>query len=114
MAQLKMYWLPGTPIKDVRLPEGYSIRKFSRESDKLAWVECCKNGLVADDADEKTFYNDISSNPAIDLFNDVFFLDDEGISWVEETLASMTLEEKAGQVFFNVSGGGVAYRIGKA
>lgn len=28
-----------------------------------------------------------------------FFLDDEGIKWVEETLASMTLEEKAGQVF---------------
>ncbi len=78
MAQLKMYWLPGTPIKDVRLPEGYSITKFSRESDKLAWVECCKNGLVADDADEKTFYNDISSNPAIDVFNDVFFLDYEG------------------------------------
>ena len=35
----------------------------------------------------------------IDLRANPFFLDDEGISWVEETLASMTLEEKAGQVF---------------
>ena len=35
----------------------------------------------------------------IDLRANPFFLDDEGIQWVEETLASMTLEEKAGQVF---------------
>ena len=35
----------------------------------------------------------------IDLKSNPFFLDDEGIRWVEETLASMSLEEKAGQVF---------------
>ncbi len=35
----------------------------------------------------------------IDLRANPFFLDDEGIRWVEETLASMTPEEKAGQVF---------------
>ena len=35
----------------------------------------------------------------VDLRANPFFLDDEGIRWVEETLASMTLEEKAGQVF---------------
>ncbi len=35
----------------------------------------------------------------IDLKANPFFLDDEGIQWVNETLASMTLEEKAGQVF---------------
>lgn len=35
----------------------------------------------------------------IDLRANPFFLDDEGIRWVEQTLASMTLEEKAGQVF---------------
>ena len=35
----------------------------------------------------------------IDLKANPFFLDDEGISWVKETLSSMTLEEKAGQVF---------------
>ena len=32
----------------------------------------------------------------IDLRANPFFLDDEGIRWVSETLASMTLEEKAG------------------
>lgn len=35
----------------------------------------------------------------IDLRANPFFLDDEGVQWVEETLASMSLEEKAGQVF---------------
>ena len=35
----------------------------------------------------------------IDLRANPFFLDDDGIRWVNETLASMTVEEKAGQVF---------------
>ena len=35
----------------------------------------------------------------INLRANPFFLDDEGIRWVNETLASMTVEEKAGQVF---------------
>ena len=35
----------------------------------------------------------------IDLKAKPFSLDDEGIQWVNETLASMTFEEKAGQVF---------------
>ena len=35
----------------------------------------------------------------IDLKASPFFLDDEGIRWVSDTLSSMTLEEKAGQVF---------------
>ena len=35
----------------------------------------------------------------IDLKGNPFYLNDEQIAWVENTLASMTLEEKAGQVF---------------
>ena len=35
----------------------------------------------------------------IDLKANPFFLSDEDICWVKETLAAMTLEEKAGQVF---------------
>ena len=35
----------------------------------------------------------------IDLKAKPFFLHDEDICWVEETLTSMTLEQKAGQVF---------------
>ena len=35
----------------------------------------------------------------VDLKAKPFFLDEEAISWVEETLAAMTREQKAGQVF---------------
>ena len=50
MAQLKMYWLKGTPIADYELPEGYSIVNYKEcLEDKAAWVDCCKNGLVGDD-----------------------------------------------------------------
>ena len=35
----------------------------------------------------------------IDLKTTPFFLNDDGVKWVRETLAGMTLEEKAGQVF---------------
>ena len=42
----------------------------------------------------------------VDLRANPFFLDDEGIQWVNETLASMTPEEKAGQVFCPLGLGG--------
>lgn len=35
----------------------------------------------------------------IDLRGNPFFLNEEQVAWVEQTLAAMTLEEKAGQVF---------------
>jgi len=75
MAQLKMYWFPDTPINDPPLPEGYSISNYKTEGDKLSWCECCKDGLVADDADEKAFDKDITDREDINLFEDVFFLD---------------------------------------
>lgn len=75
MAQLKMYWLPETPINEVPLPEGYSISNYKTEADKLAWCECCKNGLVADDADEATFDDRVGNDPNINVYEDVFFLD---------------------------------------
>lgn len=73
-----MYWLPGTPINEVPLPEGYSISNYSCDADMLAWCECCKNGLVGDDANEQAFIDSISSNPNINVFEDVFFIDHNG------------------------------------
>lgn len=75
MAQLKMYRFYGTPINEVPLPEGYSISNYKCEADKLAWCECCKNGLVADDADENTFDDRITKDENINIYEDVFFLD---------------------------------------
>lgn len=66
----------------------------------------------------------------IDLKGNPFYLNDEQIAWVENTLASMTLEEKAGQVFCpmgftddpgalkhmicDIGVGGMMYRMGPA
>lgn len=35
----------------------------------------------------------------VDLRQKPFYLDDEGVKWVEDTIASMSLEEKVGQLF---------------
>lgn len=78
MAQLKMYRFMNIPFECPPLPEGYSFSNFKDDSDRLAWVECCKNGLVADDAGEQEFYNAIESRPCVDLYKDVYFLDYKG------------------------------------
>lgn len=38
----------------------------------------------------------------VDLRANPYFLDDEGVQWVEDTIASMSTEEKIGQLFFNM------------
>lgn len=38
----------------------------------------------------------------VDLKTKPYTLDDEGVKWVEETIASMTIEEKIGQLFVNM------------
>ena len=46
---------------------------------------------------------DVKEKQAIvDLEAKPYYLDNEAISWVENTLESMTLEEKIGQLFINM------------
>ncbi len=78
MAQLKMYRLSSAPFTELSLPEGYSFSNYCKESDKLAWVECCKNGLVDNDADESVFDSRITNHDFVNPKKDVFFLDFNG------------------------------------
>ena len=78
MAQLIMYWLKGTPVKEYELPEGYSISNYSCEADKAAWVECCKNGLVSDDEKPEFFDECVGGRDDVVYETDVFFLDHNG------------------------------------
>lgn len=39
---------------------------------------------------------------SVDLRAKPYYLDDEGVKWVEDTIASMSAEEKIGQLFFNM------------
>lgn len=78
MAQLKMYWLPGTKIESFDLPDGYAISNYQTEEDKLAWCECCRNGLIADDAGVEAFDRAILGRKDVCPERDVFFLDHAG------------------------------------
>ena len=73
--QLKMYRLGNLPAQELPLPEGYTLSHYRGEQDKLPWVECCKNGLVGDDADESTFDDRITTHDFINMEKDVFFID---------------------------------------
>ena len=79
MSQLKMYWFPGTEIKEYELPEGYSFSKYKNVKDRDAWVEICRNGLVGDGHDGFRGFGDaIASQEDIDPERDMFFLDYKG------------------------------------
>ena len=78
MNQLKMFRLSSLPFEPLTPPEGYSLSNYSAHKDKLAWCECCKKGLVADDADEKAFDDSITNHDFVVPGTDVFFLDFNG------------------------------------
>ena len=78
MAQLKMYRFLNAPYKDEPLPEGYTISAYETEADKMAWVECCKKGLVGDDADESVFDGCIRDHDDTVLERDCLFLNHNG------------------------------------
>lgn len=76
MAQLKMYWLKGTPIREMHLPEGFSISRYSCDEDMQEWIACCKDGLIAEGVKgEDRFANTILKHKDLNLYEDVLFLD---------------------------------------
>ena len=77
MEQLKMYRLPAAPM-DYTLPEHYTVSGYRDETDRAAWCECCKNGLLADNAGESEYVSIIENIRCINQTEDVFFLDYNG------------------------------------
>lgn len=79
MAQLKMYWLAGTPIEEYTLPEGYTVSRYNGTlEDRLAWCECCKNGLIDDDDGEEEYHSRITDHAFTNADTDLYFIDFEG------------------------------------
>ena len=78
MQQLKMYRPGLLQMRAPVFPEGYTFSHYQMESDRMAWCACCRNGLIADDADESAYEEAIAGNPDIDQTQDVFFLDHHG------------------------------------
>jgi len=79
MAQLKMYFLPGTPFTEEPLPEGYSYSKYDPENDLHKWCDCLRNGgLIGNRTDEEMFRDEIINFRVINPAEDILFLDYNG------------------------------------
>lgn len=78
MLHLKMYFVKDTPVCLLTLPEGYSFSMYSGKEDIPGWLDCCRNGLIEDDADEAVFRERIIAHEDTDPFRCLFFLDYEG------------------------------------
>lgn len=75
MKQLKMYWIPGTAVTRYPLPDGYAFSAYNgTEADKLAWCDCCRNGLIGDQDGAEMFDKCIGEHTG-----DVRFLDHQGV-----------------------------------
>lgn len=78
MSQLKMYWLSNSPVVQMKPEAGYSFSFYKNERDIMPWVECCKDGLLDDDANETDFISRIKNHKDININTDVIFLDYNG------------------------------------
>lgn len=79
MSQLKMYYLPSTPLKWEPLPEGYSYSKYNPETDLHKWCDCLRNGnLIGNRTDEEMYRDEIVNFRVIDPAEDILFLDYRG------------------------------------
>ena len=96
MSQLKMYYFPKGQVEELTLPEGYSVSYYKDESDVMPWIECCKNGLVSDDAGQDEFNGRIYDHKDTST-DDIIFIDYNG-EHVGTITAIYHPEEKIGEV----------------
>ncbi|MBR5410921.1 MAG: GNAT family N-acetyltransferase [Clostridia bacterium] len=80
MEQLKMYFLPGTPLSAPPLPEGITLSRFDgSEKDLHAWAECLRDGqLIEGRSDEQAYADTIAGIDDIVPTEDIWFLDKNG------------------------------------
>lgn len=78
MSQLKMLRLPAPAPKALPLPEGYSLVTYRSPEDRAGWCECCRSGLIADDAGTEAYEKAMYAFPDLRETEDVFFLDFDG------------------------------------
>ena len=76
MAQLKMYYLPSTPLKWEDLPAGFSYSHYNPATDLHLWCDCLRNGgLIGERTDEQMFFDEITNFKVINPEEDILFLD---------------------------------------
>lgn len=75
MAQLKMYWLPDSPLEELTLPEGYSFSHFDPQKDVQSWHNCILNGLCDGMTAEAAYVQEIVNFHDVNPTEDIWFLD---------------------------------------
>lgn len=78
MSHLIMFRNSTKPLEWTEPPGGYSFSYYKGDEDLSSWLECCKNGLIADDADKAVFDFRITEHEGANALRDVFFLDYNG------------------------------------
>lgn len=77
MSCLKMYNF-NPEVKGKKLPEGFSVVKFSSEKDIDAWVEICSDGLVDPATAYERFRCELIDIDGPDPYRDTYFIEKDG------------------------------------
>lgn len=77
MSCLKMYNF-NLEVKGKKLPEGFSVVKFSSEKDIDAWVEICSDGLVDPATAYERFRCELIDIDGPDPYRDTYFIEKDG------------------------------------
>ncbi len=74
---LKMYNFNPKP-KGLKLPEGFTLTKFSGDDDISAWLDICSDGLVDINADIDHFDTTIVKTEGVEPYRDTYFIEKDG------------------------------------
>ena len=77
MSCLKMYFF--NPVaKDIPLPDGFTVTKFSSESEIEDWLYICRDGLISPDAGVEKFRGELMELDGPDPYRDTYFIEKDG------------------------------------
>lgn len=77
MSSLKMYNFAPS-VRNLTLPEGFSVVKFSCEEDIKDWVDICSQGLIDPATAYERFRNELIDIDGPDPYRDTFFIEKDG------------------------------------
>lgn len=64
--------------RNLSLPEGFTVTKFTCEDDIKDWVDICTQGLIAADTAYERFQNELINIDGPDPCRDTFFIEKDG------------------------------------
>jgi len=76
MSCLKMYnWNP--KARGLKVPDGFSVQRFTCEADIEDWLWICRDGLISEDCGAEKFYGELVNLDGPDPYRDTYFIVDD-------------------------------------